>query len=41
MGSEQRMSEEITENVSNVLHLVNIFNKDYYILFKGFQDHDE
>lgn len=40
-GPDQRISKEITENVSNVLHLVNTFNKDHCILFKGFQDYKE
>lgn len=38
---DQRISEEITGNLYDALHLVNIVNKDHCILCKGFQDYKE
>ena len=38
---DQRISEEITGNLYDALHLVNIVNKDRCILCKGFQDYKE
>lgn len=38
---DQRVSEEMTGNLYNALHLVNTVNMDPCILLKGFQDYKE
>lgn len=38
---DQRVSEEMTGNLYNALHLVNIVNMDRCILLKGFQDYKQ